>query len=203
MEQSGQLRLDASAELLRVRAEMSALNAQLDRVASEIESSVSEPGQEEQVRTRVNDARALQQALWKDKVQLRAQETLLLCQLLGGAETAAPIPPPLAPATRPQQPPRPQPILQLPQGAGQASSYWGQENVPWQHGGWQPGGWLGWTPTFASPFTPRPAIGAGELLACCFLTLEYHWTSMELHILGSASSHGNPLDSAGYVPSPS
>jgi len=72
---------DGSTELLRVRA-------QLSRVHSE--PKLPPPARRNAVREQMNAARTLQQNLWRDKAQLRTQETLLLVQLFGGTQPAAP-----------------------------------------------------------------------------------------------------------------
>ncbi|CAI5475020.1 unnamed protein product [Closterium sp. Yama58-4] len=83
---------ELKGELLRVRRELAHLDTLLDRTFRDIEAA-SEHGE----RDRMEDARNVRQCLWKDKEQLRSQETIFLRLLfdpnsVGGnpAENGAP-----------------------------------------------------------------------------------------------------------------
>ncbi|GJP30864.1 hypothetical protein CLOM_g7193 [Closterium sp. NIES-68] len=64
---------ELKGELLRVRRELAHLDTLLDRTFRDIEAA-SEHGE----RDRMDDARNVRQCLWKDKEQLRSQETIFL-----------------------------------------------------------------------------------------------------------------------------
>ena len=87
---------DLKNELLRVRRELSLVDTQLASTARDL-TLATECGD----RARMEDARNVRQSLWRDKEQLRVQETIFL-KLLFDPGSHVPTVPPVDPASSTQ-----------------------------------------------------------------------------------------------------
>ena len=87
---------DLKNELLRVRRELSLVDTQLASTSRDLALAT-----ECSDRARIEDARNVRQSLWKDKEQLRVQETIFL-KLLFDPGSHASAAPPVDPASSTQ-----------------------------------------------------------------------------------------------------